>query len=396
MEATLSTEVNRPYLPPVGGPLIADVTVDPGMQTSEVTREIVLVIDTSGSMSGEKMRRVKEGAEFVLGYLDEDDYISIVEFNSSASVVLEAARYGEIGRDRAAEHVERMTAGGGTDIYEGLQLATEQLSGLPTGEDVARRVLLLSDGKDNRRGPEDFDRQARDIDERGIRIRAAGVGSDYEEETIRTLGTVARGQWRHIEEASEIGSFFGEAVEQASTVVGTDAQLRMDIADGVEFTEVYRAMPQTQTADVEYVEDNVAVVRLPDLLDRQTQKVQFKIRAPQGEVGQRVLANMELQAGGRTASGELAVEYTTDDDKLSTENEAVSIEFDKTRIRTTLGEEGDEDAAEEQVTKLREKHGEDAADDVEEMQEEVTRVREGGRSEQQKTTIVRDEDDDRI
>jgi Ca-activated chloride channel family protein len=82
--------------------VIADVTVEPGAQTENVTRQVVLVIDTSGSMSGEKMERAKNGAEFVLGYLDDDDVLSIVEFDSSASVVLAADRYGDIGRETAA------------------------------------------------------------------------------------------------------------------------------------------------------------------------------------------------------------------------------------------------------------------------------------------------------
>lgn len=392
MDPSISTELHRPYLHPNGGPNIADVTIDPGVQTGDVQRQVALVIDVSGSMSGKKLEMAKRGAEYVLGYLNEEDFVSIVAFDSSASVVLEASQYGEIGRERASDHIDSMNAGGGTNIHEGLEKATNQLRGLPADSDVARRVLLLSDGKDNRRGPDDFDRQARQIDEHGIRIRAAGIGSEYNEETIRTLGTVARGQWRHIDEASQIQEFFGEAVEEASTVVGPDAELRMDIADGVEFTEVYRAMPQTQEADVEYVGDNEAVVRLPDLLERQKQKVQLKIRAPPGERGQtKTLADLTLDARGRTASGTITVDYTEDDDKLATENAEVSIEFDKTRIRETLGR-GDDEAAEEQTTKLRQKHGEKAADAAAEMEEEVTKVREGGRAEQEKSTIVRDDD----
>jgi Ca-activated chloride channel family protein len=389
----LTSELNRPYLPVVGGQVVADVTVEPGVQTGSVTRQIALVIDTSGSMSGAKMERARNGAKFVLGYLDDDDVLCIVDFDSSAEVVLEADRFGNLGRERATERIDEMTAGGGTNIYEALEKAADELRAQPTGSDVARRILLLSDGKDNRRGPDDFDRQARDIDEHGVRIRAAGIGDEYNEETIRTLGTAARGQWRHIEEPDEIQEFFGEAVEQASTVVGTDAELRMDIAEGVEFTEAYRGAPQAQRTDVEYVGDNTGVVKLPDLLDRQTQTVQLKIQAPTGELGQRkTLADLTLHAGGETASGAIEVEYTDDDEKLSVENKDPAIAMDKTRIRTTLGR-GEDDEAEKQVTKLREKHGEEAAADADRMEDEVTRVREGERGEQESATRVRDEED---
>lgn len=392
-DASLSTKLNRPYLPPLGSQqqIVGRVTVDPGVQTGSVERHIALVADTSGSMSGDKIQRVRDGAKFVLGYLDDDDILTIVGFDSSPTVVLEATRYGDIGRDGVVERIETLTAGGGTDIHGGLEQATEQLRELPKGDNTARRILLLSDGKDNRRGPEDFERQARDIDEHGIRIRAGGVGDKYNEETIRTLGTAARGQWSHIEEAGEIQEFFGEAVEEASTVVGANAELRMDIADGVEFTEVYRAIPQTQEIDVEYAGPNQVVVKLPDLLDRETQKVMMKIQAPGSEVERElVLADLTLEAGSKTAAGQLVVEYTDDGDLLGVENEDVSIELDETRIRTKLGE-GEVGEAETRVEQMETKYGQEA--NVDELQDDVTRVKEGGRTEQEEITKVRSDDD---
>lgn len=393
MGPELSTAVNRPFLSAdEGGSLIGEISVDPGVQTQEVTRQVALVIDVSGSMRGEKMQQAIEGANFALGYLDDDDIVSVVEFNSSASVLTEATRIGDIGRDQLSDQVEQMSAGGGTNIYEGLEKATDQLRALPSGSDVARRILLLSDGKDNKRGPEDFDRQARQIDEHGIRIRAAGIGSEYNEETIRTLGSVARGQWRHVEQPSDIQEFFGEAVEQASTVVGTDAEIRMDLANGVEIVEAYRAKPQVQETDVEY-QNGTAVVKLPDLLDRQEQKVQLQIQAPGGEIGRTAtLADVTLKANGGTAQGAIEVEYTDDFEKLSQENKDVSIGYDKTVILDDLGK-GNVDEAEEKTKILEDKHGDDAADDVDELDEQVTRVKEGGRGEQNETTIVKDDDE---
>ncbi len=112
----------------------------------------------------------------------------------------------------------------------------------------------------------------------GIRIKAAGIGSDYREETIRTLGTVARGEWTHLDAAGDIESFFGDAVEEAGTVDAPDARLELDVADGVEVSEVYRSLPQTQSVNPDW-EDNTAVVPLPDLLDRETQRVVLGIHA---------------------------------------------------------------------------------------------------------------------
>ena len=392
-DADITAELNRPYLPPLGQSqqVIGRVTVEPGVQTGDVERHIALVVDTSGSMSGAKMERARNGAKYVLGYLDSDDIITIVGFDSSPTVVLPASRYGEIGRERVVEKIEELTAGGGTDIHGGLKQATEELREIPRTDNTARRILLLSDGKDNKRKPADFERQAREIDEHGIRIRAGGVGDEYSEETIRTLGTAARGQWKHIEEAAEIQEFFGEAVAEAATVVGSDAELRMDIADGVEFTEVYRAMPQVQQTDVEYTGSNQAVVKLPDLQERETQQVLMKIQVPGLEAEQPLeLADLTLRADSKAATTSIEVEYTDDSDLLGVENEEISRALDITRVKDNLGKGNVEDA-ETRVEQMETKYGEQ--EEIAELEDDVTRVKQGGRAEQESATRVKPDDD---
>lgn len=388
MAPTLSTAVSRPYLPPNGGPLVAEVTVDPGRQTSPVTRQVALVVDVSGSMSGAKLEQVKRGTELVLGGLDDDDSLAVVAFADEPRVVLPATSFGDVGRDAVAERLAGLSAGGSTDIGAAIGCARDELAGLPTGDDVARRLLLLSDGKDSHRTAEAFEGIAREVDEAGVRIEAAGIGEEYDEATIRTLGTTARGRWRHIDEAGEIGAFFGDAVREMGTVVGSDAELRLGLADGVEAREAYRASPQVQEASVDDV-DGERVVRLPDLHDRETQRVILTLAAPGGR-GEATLANLRLRARGATAEGRVTVEYTDDEALLATENTDVLLDHDATRVRTQLAR-GDVDAAAERATRVREKHGAAAAETVAELDAEVTRVREGGRAERADTTVVDDD-----
>lgn len=387
----ISTDVDRPFLPPQDSALTGEVAVDPGRQQGATTRQIAIVVDTSGSMSGEKIDRAIEGAKYVLGYLEDDDYLTLVGFDATATTVIDAEQYGSMTRDSVVDQIEALSTGGGTDIYAALERAKGQLDSLPSGPDTAKRILLLSDGKDNRRGPEDFDEQARRIDESSIRIRAGGIGSDYNMETIRTLGTVARGEWEHIEQASEIQQFLGRGVEEAATVVGTDAELRMDIAEGVEFTEVYRARPQVQEVDVEYEGDNLAVVKLPDLKDREDQEVRMKIRAPGHDPGEEVtLADVTLNAAGETAEDDITVEYTEDSDKLGVRREDVSIGLDEVRTRIEAGR-GNVEEAQTQVENMRTKYGDDAAN-LDDLEDTVTEVAEGGRAEQSGATKIDDGD----
>ncbi len=390
MSAKLSADVNRPYLPPEGATVTAEIDVEAPAQREPVDRHVALCIDASGSMSGSKIRRAREGAEWVFGLLEPDDYVSVVAFDDDPTTVLPATRWGDVDRDEAVARVDELTAGGKTDMYRGLDAARDTLSGLPTGPNTVRRILLLSDGKDSHRGPTEFEALARAVDTDGIRIRSAGIGPDYNEETIRRLGTTARGEWTHLSSAGDIERFFGEAVEQAGTVVAPDATLELSLAPGVEVSETYRARPQTQEITPDW-RDGTAVVRLPDLQDRQTQTVVLKLHAPERDNGQTVtLADVTLTARGETATGEIAVDYTADTGKLAAEDEAVAIAHRETKIKTELGR-GNVEAAETELETMAAVHGEETAV-VEEMERETELVKEGGREERSRATKVVDDE----
>jgi len=389
----IETDVNRPYVPLDGTTLTATVDVEPGTQTgSGSERHIVLCLDTSGSMDGEKLDQAREGASWVFGLLEPDDYVGIVAFDSDASVVMRPTRWAETSREAAMHHVDQLGAGGGTDMYDGLDTARTSLDSLgyrPETDEAVRRILLLSDGKDNSHDPADFRELATDIDGSGIRILSAGIGTDYDEETIRTLGTTARGEWTHLDSPGDIEAFFGAAVEQAQSVVATDASLELDAAAGVEVSEVYRALPQAQEVDVDW-SGNTAHVPLPDLAEREDQRVVLKVHAPaRGESGIETLVDVGLTASGGQTSDQITAEYTDDSAKLAEHNESVSLDHRQTVVRTELGK-GNVAAAETEVEKMTRIHGEETAV-VEEAKRQTRLVSEGGRQERNDATRIVDD-----
>jgi Ca-activated chloride channel family protein len=390
MTANLSTRVNRPHVPEAGATVTAEIEVEPGTQQEPVSRHVALCIDASGSMSGAKIRQARDGAAWVFGLLEDDDYLSIVAFDSEVHLLLEATRWGDIERSEAMQAIQDLTAGGGTDMYRGLVAARESLLEVPAGQNTVRRILLLSDGKDNNHGPRDFRKLGNDIDHDGFRIKSAGIGDDYNEDTIRTLGTTSRGEWTHLEDPGDIEDFFGEAVEEAASVVAQDAELELDVAEGVEVSEIYRAMPQAQEVYPDWRE-NATVVKLPDLLDREEQKVVLKVHVPAGEVGETAtLADVTLSARGETATGAITVEYSDDPTELAENVEDVAMTHRQTVIKTELGK-GNVETAETELERMTKIHGEDA-EAVDEAERQTQLVKEGGRAEQSKATkIVTDE-----
>jgi len=396
MPPTISTAVNRPAVPWDGATVTAEVDVEPGTGAGARTRHVALVIDTSGSMGGENIAKAREGAAWVFGLLEAEDYVTIVAFDSEATFVMRPTKWAETSREEAMTAVDRLTAGGGTDMYDGLETAGEALRSIgyrSDGEEAVRRVLLLSDGKDNTHEPEDFEHLAEELDGAGIRIRSAGIGEEYNEETIRTLGTTARGEWTHLESPGDIEAFFGDAVEAASEVVATDAQLELDVAPGVEVTDVYRALPQAQKVDLDW-QDNTAIVKLPDLTEREHQRVTLKLHAP-GLDGRgsehHKLAHMTLSARGTDTDGALTVEYTEDNAKLAQNNESVDLDHRQTVVSTELGR-GNVEGAETQIEKMTRIHGAETRA-VKEAERQTQLVKDGGRAERNRATkIVADDE----
>ncbi len=414
MSPKLSSTVNRPAIPWSGATLTAEVDVEPGRQEGAMARHVALVIDTSGSMGGEKIAQAREGASWIFGLLDDEDYITIVSFDSEAEFVMRPTQWGETSREAAMTKVDELTAGGGTDMFDGLDTAGEALRSIGYHEDgeAVRRILLLSDGKDNSHDAAEFTEQAEELDSMGIRIQSAGIGEDYDEETIRTLGTTARGEWTHLEAPGDIEAFFGDAVEEASEVVAADAQLELDVAPGVEITDVYRALPQAQDVDLSW-QDNTAIVKLPDLTEREHQRVVMKVHAPamdgipedeepdsvlaerrqEGpkEDEHHKLADLTLTARGAQATGIISAEYTDDNEKLAQNNESVDLDHRQTVVNTELGK-GNVETAETQIEKMTRIHGEDTRA-VKQAEKQTQLVKEGGRAERNRATkIVADDD----
>ncbi len=395
--AEIRTDVNRPAVPMDGTTITAEVDVEPGTQSVAVQRHIALCIDASGSMAGSKIERARDGASWVFGLLEDDDYVSIVAFDSDAELVMQPTRWGDIDREEASQAVDDLSAGGSTDMFDGLHTAQRALETLDVREDASegtpvRRILLLSDGKDKHHDPEEFCDLAIDIDESGIRVEAAGIGEEYNEDTIRTLGTTARGEWTHLDGPGDIEDFFGEAVEQASSVVAPDADLHLDVLEGVEISEVYRALPQAQDVEV-YWENTEATIKLPDLIEREHQRVVMKIHVPasSGEAGRVDLVDVTLSADGETATDTISVEYTEDNGKLAEHNEEVQLDHQQTVVQTELGK-GNVEAAETTVEKMTTIHGEDT-EIVQEAERQTELVKEGGRAERnQATKIVSDDE----
>jgi Ca-activated chloride channel family protein len=344
----LSVQLDRGAVPADGGTVRAAVRIQPGMTDENARRHVAMCIDTSGSMSGEKIEQVREGVRWTFGYLSDSDYLSIVTFDDEVEVMLPATRWRDMTLEEADAIVEEMRPGGGTDILGGLEAAYGTLEDLSAGPDVGRRILLLSDGRDETETPTfaEFARRVRRDD--GIAVPAAGIGEFYDEATIRTVGTASDGEWVHLSRAGDIENFFGRKVETLGTVVAPSPNLEVGLPAGASVGEVLLRQPQVRAANVERVDDGVRVF-LPDLLEFETQEVVFTVKAPPCEGGRSFrFADVTLNTPGETTTAAVDIECVTDTGPggpKEVETPEVTVKHVETKVRRAASE-GDLERAE--------------------------------------------------
>jgi Ca-activated chloride channel family protein len=111
------------------------------------SKDIVIVLDRSGSMSGEKIRQARDAVRFVFNNLNRGDHFNFIAYNEDVSPCFESLRPASresIGR--AMERLDRTDAAGGTNIYRALEVALSQCSGKGDEDRRPAYVIFLTDG----------------------------------------------------------------------------------------------------------------------------------------------------------------------------------------------------------------------------------------------------------
>src|SRR5881397_731313 len=207
----------------------------PGQAAQAVTlrRDLVAVLDVSGSMSGEKLDQAKAALVQLLGTLRARDRFRVVTFGSSVRGY--AAGWTEASADgvrSAQDWVRRLTAEGGTNIAGAL---TEALAAAPA-DGALGVAVFLTDGLPTvgERDPERIADQA-EHGRGAFRVFAFGIGYDVNTYLLDRLTDRARGVTEYIRPGGDIEQAVGSLATKISSPVLTDLALR---GDGVELYDL--------------------------------------------------------------------------------------------------------------------------------------------------------------
>lgn len=107
------------------------------------SREVVFVIDTSGSMAGASLRQAKAALRQGLEYLGPDDRFNLVRFSSDAELLFERSPpLHPAWLEQAEDFIDQLSADGGTNMAPALSMAMD----LPAEEGLLRQIVFITDG----------------------------------------------------------------------------------------------------------------------------------------------------------------------------------------------------------------------------------------------------------
>jgi Ca-activated chloride channel family protein len=213
---------------------------------SRMPLNLCLVLDRSTSMQGARLQRVKEATNYIVDYLTEQDYFSLVTFSDRAEVVLPAQR----GLDKAIakSKVSMIHSSGGTEILQGLLAGLAQIERWQTLQTL-NHLILLTDGQ-TYGDEEECLAQAIEAGECGISISTMGIGQDWNDKLLDEIASSSGGTSVYIDSASKITSVFRERIHGLSSIFARNLQLTLLADKNATIKDVFRISPYIDRFDL--------------------------------------------------------------------------------------------------------------------------------------------------
>jgi len=189
---------------------------------------LTFVIDTSGSMSGgNRLEMVKTGLRMLLSQLRNTDKVAIVEYNTSANLVL--PHVDACSQRLINSCMSRLRPSGSTNAYAGLMLGYQQAS-KNFDKDCINKVILCSDGVANQQhtDAETILEKVERYKKKEITLFAVGVGmNNYNDVLLEKLGDKGDGHYAYIDSYDEARRVFVDNVTGTLQTVAKDAKVQV-------------------------------------------------------------------------------------------------------------------------------------------------------------------------
>jgi Ca-activated chloride channel family protein len=193
---------------------------------------VAIVLDKSGSMLGEKLRRAKDAAIASIDRLGPEDIVSVIAYDHTVEVLVPATKVSDRAVIRAA--IEQLSATGSTALFAGVAKGAAEVRKFLDRQRV-NRIILLSDGQANSgpSSPAELGELGASLIKEGISVTTLGLGLDYNEDLMAALARRSDGNNYFIENSNDLATKFAFEFDDVTSVVAQEVTVRINCAPGV-------------------------------------------------------------------------------------------------------------------------------------------------------------------
>jgi Ca-activated chloride channel family protein len=255
-----------------------------GSQFSRLPTDLVIVLDRSGSMGGQKIADARTAVRQLISQLGPDDRFSLVTFSSGSRLAIPLSH--ATPRAVASWHrtINSIDSGGGTYMGPALDLAFNAIDAARVAS-RAPRAILISDGLASEPHSELRDKALRaSLGE--YALSTVGVGSDFDEELMSLLSDAGTGNYYYLVDMENLAQIFSNEFETANETVASGLDVRIVPAPGVTVVEASGYPLEQNGSAVEF--------RPGSLYSNQRRHVWVTFRVPTDTPRQTALGTVQL------------------------------------------------------------------------------------------------------
>ena len=232
---------------------------------------ISLVIDNSGSMSGNKINFVKSAVKTFVKELDNGMFLSLITFSDNAKVIMQTVKITN-NRNKIYQIIDNIQPEGSTNINAGMILGYEEI--LKTHNSKTNsRLILLTDGMANT-GETNLEKiliNSKHYNDMGIEISTIGVGKTLDFDLLRSLSEYGKGSNHFIRDTeTDIQKVFVTELESLLYNIGKNPVVTIELPKRYVIKKIYGYKPN-------YASDNKVSIGLENLNSGSTQVILIEV-----------------------------------------------------------------------------------------------------------------------
>jgi len=195
-------------------------------QAASLARDIIFIVDTSGSMQGNSISQAKASLQQAILQLNPTDSFNIIAFNNTVDLLFPVTNMASAQNIRQAQQfIQQLQADGGTQMYRPLSQALVMTKNSQQTAKAIRQVVFITDGA----VANEFElMQLLDGAQRNYRLFTVGIGAAPNGYFMKKAAQFGRGSYVFIQNSAELQTQMSALMTKINHPTLTNIELMFD------------------------------------------------------------------------------------------------------------------------------------------------------------------------